>query len=82
MRLGLTPLEAAQDAIARILEFYPTFTGSVFAMNSTGAHAAVSHNMDFHYLVSEAGTVRFVDVPRTENLQRSERMADGIFKRV
>ena len=36
MRTGLTPSEAAREAISRIVEYYPDFDGSVLAAAKDG----------------------------------------------
>ena len=43
MRLGLAPLDAVQDAVAMIAEYYPEYAGNIFAVNSSGGHASVAH---------------------------------------
>ena len=36
MRLGLSPTEAAEEALKRITSFYPNFNGALIAINITG----------------------------------------------
>lgn len=54
MRQGMTPAEAAKDAIARIRRKYPSFIGAVFAMNKFGVHAGACHGWVFMYTVQDA----------------------------
>jgi hypothetical protein len=55
MRLGASPQEAADDAIARIRAAEPTFTGAVFALAADGRHAGAAHNWVFQYTVRREG---------------------------
>jgi len=41
---GMTPTEAAEDAIRRILKYFPTFQGGVVALNIQGEHGAAGCN--------------------------------------
>lgn len=54
MRQGMTPAEAARDAIARIRRKFPTFIGAVFAINKYGIHAGACHGWVFQYTVQDA----------------------------
>ena len=36
MRQGLTPTDAAEQALARINSYYPSFVGALIAINITG----------------------------------------------
>lgn len=55
MRLGWSPLDAAEDAIARIRAVQPSFTGAVFALAADGRHAGAAHNWVFQYTVRREG---------------------------
>ncbi|XP_071951860.1 N(4)-(Beta-N-acetylglucosaminyl)-L-asparaginase-like [Antedon mediterranea] len=55
MRQGMDPATAAQDAIKRILRFYPKFSGALVAVNKTGNYGAACHGFGtFHYSVRNA----------------------------
>jgi N4-(beta-N-acetylglucosaminyl)-L-asparaginase len=54
MRQGMTPAEAARDAIARIRRKFPPFIGAVFAINKYGIHAGACHGWVFQYTVQDA----------------------------
>lgn len=49
MRLGGSPKRAAEDAIKRILRFYPSYVGAVVAINAAGHHAAAAAGWKFQY---------------------------------
>eukprot|EP00250_Pteridium_aquilinum_P012063 c20488_g1_i1 orf=210-1286(-) len=51
MRLGMTPVEAAEDAIARIRRRYPNFIGAIVALNMQGEHGGACHGWTFQYSV-------------------------------
>ena len=36
MRQGLTPTDAAEQALAKISSYYPSFVGALIAINATG----------------------------------------------
>jgi hypothetical protein len=38
MRRGMTPTEAATDAIQRVANFYPKFSGAILAIDKFGNH--------------------------------------------
>ncbi|CEO96097.1 unnamed protein product (mitochondrion) [Plasmodiophora brassicae] len=46
MRLGMSPTEAARDAINRIADVFPHFNGAVIAVNVDGMHGAATHGFD------------------------------------
>lgn len=49
MRRGLVPKEAAEEAVHRILKFYPSYIGALVAIDAQGNHAGASANWDFVY---------------------------------
>jgi N4-(beta-N-acetylglucosaminyl)-L-asparaginase len=55
LRLGWTPQQAAEDAIARIVAVVPSFTGAVFVLAADGRHAGAGHNWIFQYTVRREG---------------------------
>lgn len=55
MRLGLSPQEAAEDAILRIAAVAPHFTGALFALRADGKHAGAAFNWVFQYTVRAEG---------------------------
>jgi hypothetical protein len=58
MRLGMTPQQAAEDAIRRIASVAPHFTGAVFALRADGKHAGACHNWVFQYTVRAEGDAK------------------------
>ena len=58
MRLGMTPQQAAEDAILRIASVAPHFTGAVFALRADGKHAGACYNWVFQYTVRAEGDVK------------------------
>ncbi|EFJ20350.1 hypothetical protein SELMODRAFT_108968, partial [Selaginella moellendorffii] len=55
MRRGMTPQQAADDAIARIRRKYPDFVGALFAINRQLEHAGACHGWTFRYSVWSKG---------------------------
>jgi hypothetical protein len=55
LRLGWTPQQAAEDAIARIAAAVPSFTGAVFVLAADGRHAGAGHGWIFQYTVRREG---------------------------
>ena len=49
MRHGLSPKQAAEDAILRIVRHYPKYIGAVFAVDKNGNHAGACHGWTFQY---------------------------------
>ena len=49
---GLTPSEAAREAISRIVEYYPDFDGSILAASKDGTYGKntfTEATMKFHW---------------------------------
>ncbi|CAF1375234.1 unnamed protein product [Rotaria sordida] len=58
MRQGVAPDEACLDAIKRIAQFNPNFTGAVLALDKNGRYGAACHGMDsFPYSVMKQGWI-------------------------
>ncbi|KAK2591282.1 hypothetical protein QQS21_011034 [Conoideocrella luteorostrata] len=49
MRRGMSPLEAAEDAVKRMVEKVPGVHAGVVVMNAKGEHAAAASNWQFSY---------------------------------
>jgi N4-(beta-N-acetylglucosaminyl)-L-asparaginase len=49
MRLGMSPQDAAVDALSRIAKYYPNFKGAVAVSNITGHHAGAAWGWNFTY---------------------------------
>lgn len=47
MRNGMSPSDAATDAIQRIVKYYPKFTGAIVAVDKYGNHGLF--NIFFYY---------------------------------
>ncbi|MCO5597572.1 hypothetical protein L7F22_051651 [Adiantum nelumboides] len=54
MRLGLSPGEAAENAISRVRRKYPAFIGAIVALNMQGEHGGACHGWTFQYSVRTA----------------------------
>lgn len=70
MRRGHPPQQAAQDAVRRILKFYPDYIGAVIAVDASGRHAAAAAGWNFTYAfrdasMQQAKTVGIVSKPIT-----------------
>ncbi|AEO59697.1 asparaginase [Thermothelomyces thermophilus ATCC 42464] len=49
LRLGMTPTEAAEDAVRRMLRKYPTISSGVVVVNNKGEHGAAGSGWTFTY---------------------------------
>lgn len=57
MRNGMSPGEAAADAISRITKYYENFSGAILAIDKHGNHGAACHGLDsFPYSVRNSST--------------------------
>ena len=54
MRQGLSPKQAAEDAIQRITEMYPSYVGAVVTLSKRGEHGAAAHGWTFEYSVRDS----------------------------
>eukprot|EP01097_Dermamoeba_algensis_P008385 TRINITY_DN5587_c0_g1_i1.p1 TRINITY_DN5587_c0_g1~~TRINITY_DN5587_c0_g1_i1.p1 ORF type:complete len:258 (-),score=48.40 TRINITY_DN5587_c0_g1_i1:108-881(-) len=65
MQAGMTPKQAAEDAIRRVLRFYPTFSGGIVAVNKNGQHGGAAHGWAsfFSYSVIVNNTLSVIKVP-------------------
>lgn len=54
MRQGKSPKAAAEDAIRRIIKFYPKYIGALFAVDTAGRHAGACHGWTFKYTIQNA----------------------------
>ena len=43
MKAGMTPTQAAKDALQRIQKFYPDFVGAMIAVNTKGEYGMYVH---------------------------------------
>jgi N4-(beta-N-acetylglucosaminyl)-L-asparaginase len=43
---GMTPSEAAEEALKEIAKYYPNFSGAIVALNKWGEWGAASYNVD------------------------------------
>ncbi|KAL7639920.1 UNVERIFIED_CONTAM: hypothetical protein RMT77_009333 [Armadillidium vulgare] len=46
MRRGLSPDDSSAEALQRIIEYYPRFSGAVIALNINGQYGAACHNLE------------------------------------
>ena len=51
MRLGYSARAAAEDAVMRILKFYPHYVGALLAVDASGKHAGAAAGWTFKYSV-------------------------------
>jgi len=65
MRQGMSPKEAAEDAMARIISKYPVFQGAIVVVNKAGEHAGAATGWTFVYSLRTptSGGVVTVTVP-------------------
>ncbi|CAL1278988.1 unnamed protein product [Larinioides sclopetarius] len=66
MRHGMSPTDAAQDSIKRIIAKYPTFSGAIIAAKMNGEYGAACHGMEkFPFSVANPkfGNVSVLSVP-------------------
>jgi len=66
MRRGMTPTAACEDAMRRIVNFFPSFTGAVVAVDKiSGEYGAAGYGWTFSYSVQTPKTdgVTVVSVP-------------------
>ena len=56
MRLGKKPRKAAEDAVLRILKYYPTYIGALIAVDTSGKHSAAAAGWKFKYAVRDASS--------------------------
>ena len=70
MRQGFSPKKAADDAVQRILMYYPQYVGALVAIDSQGRHAGAAANWDFEYSVQSPSSdkVEVVKVPPAHRL--------------
>jgi N4-(beta-N-acetylglucosaminyl)-L-asparaginase len=55
LRLGWSPLDAAEDALRRVAALEPGFQGALFVVAADGQHAGGCHNWVFQYTVRAEG---------------------------
>lgn len=65
MRQGMTPTDAAEAAMSRIIAKYPVFKGAIITLNKAGQYGAASWGWTFTYSVRTVGMARaaVVSVP-------------------
>ena len=51
MRQGASPQTAAEDAVRRIVQYYPDYVGALFAIDKEGNHAGACHGWTFQYSI-------------------------------
>ncbi|XP_059157847.1 N(4)-(Beta-N-acetylglucosaminyl)-L-asparaginase-like [Physella acuta] len=70
MERGLSPEEAARVAMAPIIQFYPSFSGALVAVNTSGNHGAFCHGFqNFGYSIAspEFSTVQVINIDCTHS---------------
>ena len=66
MRNGMSPSEATQNAIERIIKREPNFSGAILAIDKLGNHGAACHGFDsfpYSYRDANSDQVKLVKVP-------------------
>lgn len=56
MRLRKKPQKAAEDAVRRILKYYPSYIGALIAVDASGKHAAAAAGWKFEYAVRDSSS--------------------------
>jgi N4-(beta-N-acetylglucosaminyl)-L-asparaginase len=56
MRRGMTPADACEDAVRRIMKYYTTFELGLLCLNADGDWGASSHGWTFTYCVAAPST--------------------------
>jgi N4-(beta-N-acetylglucosaminyl)-L-asparaginase len=56
LRQGMTPTAAAEDAMRRILKYYPVFQGALFVVDMAGNHGGACTGWTFTYSVQSVNT--------------------------
>ena len=74
MRRGLSPTEAAEDAVRRIASRLPTYVGALIAVDKEGQIGAAAYGWTFKYSYRDA-TMDDVRVVTVEPLMLEERPA-------
>ena len=71
MRQGMSPADAAEDAILRIIDRVPTYIGAVVALSHNGQHAGAAYGWEFTYSVRDSSSdVRLIKVAPLVRNQR------------
>jgi N4-(beta-N-acetylglucosaminyl)-L-asparaginase len=73
LRLGMTPTEAAQDAVRRMLRKYPKISSGIVVVNNKGEHGAAASGWTFTYAF-RGGTMNTTEVVTIPSLQTREQM--------
>ncbi|KAK4152723.1 asparaginase [Chaetomidium leptoderma] len=79
LRLGMTPTEAAEDAVMRMLRKYPKVSSGLVVVNKKGEHGAAGSGWTFFYAFRSAAmnATEVVSVPRLDDRLVSSRRAYG-----
>ncbi|XP_062502987.1 N(4)-(Beta-N-acetylglucosaminyl)-L-asparaginase-like [Corticium candelabrum] len=66
MRLGVSPQQASENTIRRIMKYYPDFSGGVIAVNKTGHFGGACHGFQMRYSVRSTshGEVEVFTAPK------------------
>ncbi|KAL4859390.1 Protein strawberry notch 1 [Chlorella vulgaris] len=56
MRQGLSPTQAAEDAVRRIVRHVPDFVGALVAVSKDGRHGGAAHGWQFAYSVASGAS--------------------------
>ena len=51
MRQGASPQAAADDAVRRIVKYYPSYVGALFAIDRESDHGGACHGWTFQYSI-------------------------------
>ena len=80
MRQGLSPKKAAEDAIRRIAEVYPSYVGALVTLSNAGKHGAAAHGWTFEYSVRDTSMTEVtvfkvspIDTPKPQRAKASKR---------
>ncbi|KAK0729618.1 asparaginase [Lasiosphaeris hirsuta] len=79
MRRGMTPQEAAEDVVRRMVRKYPKIESGVVVVNKKGEHGAAASGWTFTYAVrgGDMGATEVITVPPVEVGGRSHSVNSG-----
>jgi N4-(beta-N-acetylglucosaminyl)-L-asparaginase len=80
MRQGMSPREAAEDAMRRIARRVPSFVGAVVAVSKDGRHAGACYGWNFTYSVASAETLGRIETITVEPVEMPGRAHEDIIQ--
>lgn len=74
MRQGLSPTQAAEDAVRRIVKHVPAFVGALVAVSKDGRHGGAAHGWQFVYSVASGASGGVVETVEINPIDSSSSM--------